>query len=345
MTAVGTPADFDRAGVPEIPTTPVPRCPLCGAGESERFAEGFDYELTTCRNRWRFVQCRGCEHVWLDPRPALSALPVIYPKHYYAYNFATRVHPIAVKGKAWLDRRRMAAIVRRCRGPITTYLDVGCGDGRFLRAMEAAGVPRAGLLGLELDAEVARGLREAGYRVDCARIEEATIAAPGSVDLVTMFHVIEHVDQPAEAVAKVVEWLAPGGVFALETPNRDSLDARWFRRTFWGGYHIPRHWNLFSTDGVVRLFEQAGLEVDLVSHQPGHSFWLYSLHHWLKFGSPSLPRLARWFDPIGALFPLIVATGFDKLRALMGFRTSAVLVVGRKPGGGAARELPARSDS
>ena len=276
------------------------------------------------------VRCLACDHVWLNPRPAVGSLGVIYPAHYYAYNFATRVHPIAVRGKAWLDRRRMAAIVSRLGKTPTSYLDVGCGDGRFLRTMERAGVSRDQLYGLELDRGVAGRLRSEGFQVDCARVEDATLVADGTLDLVTMFHVIEHVDRPVATVEKLARWLAPGGLLAVETPNRESADARLFRRTFWGGYHFPRHWNLFTTEGVAGMLERAGLTVRGVVYQTGHSFWLYSIHHWLRYGPLGMPRLARVFDPIGALVPLVLATGVDKLRAALGFRTSAVLLLAEK---------------
>ena len=317
--------------LPIIPVTPVPRCPLCGGEPAEPFAEGYDYELATCANRWTFVACRICGHVRLDPRPAVGALGTIYPPHYYAYDFARRVHPLAVRGKAWLDARKMAGIVRQLGRRPRAYLDVGCGDGRFLRTMEKTGVPRDHLYGLELDPAIVARLVANGYRAECARVEESTLVPAGGVDLITMFHVIEHVDDPMAVCTKLAGWLAPGGVLALETPNRDSLDARLFRRTFWGGYHIPRHWHLFSTEGVARLTAQAGLDPVAVVYQTGHSFWLYSIHHWLRYGPWSAPRLARWFDPIGSLVPLVLATGFDKLRATLGFRTSAVLVLARKP--------------
>ncbi len=334
---VTDPGEFTDPEIPAIATDRVEACPVCGGDRSEAFAEGFDYELKTCRNRWQFVRCLGCDHVWLDPRPAVSTLGVIYPPHYYAYNFATRVHPIAVRGKAWLDSRRMTAIQRHLPRPARSYLDVGCGDGRLLRVMELRGLARDRLFGLELDRRIAERLRGEGYQVDCARVEDSAVVADGSLDLITMFHVIEHVDRPVSTVAKLAGWLAPDGVLAVETPNRASLDARLFRRTFWGGYHFPRHWHLFTTDGVVRLLERAGLELSGVVYQTGHSFWLYSLHHWLRYGPVPMPRLARLFDPIGALVPLVVATGVDKLRAAMRFPTSAVLVMGRKPsvqGGG-----------
>lgn len=330
---VTEPSEFADPAIPSIATHRVDACPLCDGSSSEAFAEGFDYELKTCRNRWKFVRCVGCDHVWLDPRPAVSTLGVIYPTHYYAYDFATRVHPIAVRGKAWLDSRKMGAIRRRLPRSPATYLDVGCGDGRFLRAMERLGLAREHLFGLELDRRIADQLRREGYRVDCARVEDSLVASDGSLDLITMFHVIEHVDRPVATVEKLARWLAPGGVLAVETPNRASLDARMFRRTFWGGYHFPRHWHLFTTAGVVSMLKGAGLEPSGVVYQTGHSFWLYSLHHWLRYGPVPMPRLARVFDPIGTLLPLVIATGFDKFRAAMRFPTSAVLVMGRKPRG------------
>ncbi len=325
------PPEFADPTLPVVPTTAVPTCPLCGASDRAVLAAGFDYELRTCRNRWTFVTCARCGHAWLDPRPATAALPVIYPPHYYAYQYSAQVHPVAARAKEWLDRRKLAGILNRLGRPPGSFLDVGCGEGRFLRAMERLGVPRDRLFGLELDRAVVDRLTRAGYQVECARVEDSTLVGPGAIDLITMFHVIEHVDQPVELVRKLASWLAPGGVLALETPNRQSLDARLFGRTFWGGYHIPRHWHLFTTEGVERLLRQAGLEPVSVNYQTGHSFWLYSFHHTLRYGRRPLPRLAKLFDPMGSLFPLAAVTAWDKLRAFLNFRTSAVLVLGRRP--------------
>jgi SAM-dependent methyltransferase len=325
------PSRYPAARLPAIETEAVPQCPVCGAGRATPFAFGADYELETCANRWEFVQCGGCGHVRLSPRPAVETLPVIYPPRYYAYNYEQQIHPIARRGKAWLDRRKLGSIVRHLDRAPRAYLDVGCGDGRFLRAMQARGVPADRLFGLELDESVAARLRREGYQVEQARVEDSTLVAPGSVDLVTLFHVIEHVDRPRVVIEKLATWLAPGGLLALETPNRASLDARLFRRTFWGGYHYPRHWQLFDTDGIRRLLVRAGLEIVAVRYQTGHSFWLYSFHHALKYGRISAPWLARRFDPLGALGSLVAATAVDKVRAALGFRTSAVLVLARRP--------------
>ena len=328
--ATPVPQEFLRHGSPAIATEDVPACPVCGASDYVQFAVGFDYELLTCRNPWRFVSCRACRHVWLNPRPAVTELGRVYPPTYYAYNYES-INPIARKAKEMLDRRKFKKIVLHCPQPPRSYLDVGCGDGRFLRVMEHLGVPRSGLYGLELDKRVVERLRGQGYSgVSYERAEDASRFPEGGIDLVTMFHVIEHVHNPGMVVGRIRRWLSPGGVFALETPNLDSLDARLFQRTYWGGYHIPRHWNLFTPPAISRLLTDNGFAVMATIFQTGHSFWMYSLHHAVRYAGESRPCAGAWFDPMKSIVGLAGFTAFDLLRGSLGSKTSAMLVICRK---------------
>ncbi|KAF0244952.1 MAG: hypothetical protein FD180_2049 [Planctomycetota bacterium] len=329
--SLATPAEFAHGDAPEIATENVDECPSCLGREHARFAAGFDYELRTCRNEWTFVKCAGCGLVRLHPRPAVAALPVIYPPSYYAYNYAQKVNPVARWAKAFLDRRKLRSILRRCASPPASFLDAGCGDGRYLRAMSRAGLAKQNIHGLELDERVVKGLSEAGFQVSCERVETCRRIPDGSIDLATMFHVIEHVADPAAVVRQLARWLSPGGLLALETPNLDSFDARKFRESFWGGYHIPRHWTLFTPESLRRLMESAGLEVVATLFQTGHSFWMYSYHHRLRYGKRPRRWCARMFDPFGgSIVALAAFTAFDKLRAFLGGRTSAMLMLARK---------------
>lgn len=325
------PPGFDDPSIPRIESEAVGSCALCGGRAFADFASGYDYELRTCRNEWTFRECGACSHVQLDPRPSAATLGIIYPPHYYSYNMESEVSAIALKGKEILDRMKFSSILKSLGRKPRAFADVGCGDGHYLKLIERTeGVPRERLYGLELSEKTVARLREGGYQAFCERAETCDSIPPGSVDLVTMFHVIEHVADPAAVTRKIATWLAPGGIFALETPNLNALDARLFKRTFWGGYHIPRHWHLFRESTLAAMLKGAGLEIVAMRYQTGHSFWMYSFHHALRYRL-GLVWLSRWFDPVKGLPFLIAFTGFDKLRAVLGFRTSAVLVIARKP--------------
>jgi SAM-dependent methyltransferase len=327
MTAFGVP----RAEPPEIATEPVGICLVCGASAFSTIARGRDYELQTCINLWEFRLCGECGHVQLDPRPATAALPVIYPPHYYAYDMEKSVGRVALAGKAFLDRQKFARILGFLGREPAAYLDIGCGDLKYLDLMRASRVPPNQLYGLELDERVVARAQERGYRVYAERVEVATSIPTGAVDLTTMFHVIEHVADPGAVIRKIAGWLTPGGVLALETPNFDSLDARIFRSQYWGGYHIPRHWHIFSRRSLTILLERNGFQVEAVSYQTGHSFWLYSLHHAIRYNRMlPMPRLAKVFDPLKSLPMLVLVTAFDTVRAKIGFKTSAMLFIARR---------------
>lgn len=314
----------------EVPTTDVPGCAVCGGVTHTVVATGRDYELDTCSNEWRMVACAACGHVWLHPRPALEALPVVYPPTYYAYNYETAVSSIAQRGKAWLDRQKLGAIRAAVGRPVQAYADVGCGTGRYLRLVADGGTSRAAIYGQELDERVVASLRAEGFQACACRAEACRHIPEGTLDLITIFHVIEHVADPVGVVTRLASWLKPGGVLAIETPNLDSIDHALFARTYWGGYHFPRHWHLFRAETLGRLLRDAGLVVERLQYQTGHSFWMYSVHHWLKYAR-GWPRLARWFDPFRGVPALIAFTAFDRVRAMVGFRTSAMLIVARKP--------------
>ncbi len=330
--ALHPPAEFISNSPPRIQTESVDICPVCADENFAMYALGFDYESQTCSNPWRFVQCPTCSHVRLHPRPAAGTLPIIYPPTYYSYRYDEVVGTVGVRSKIILDQFKLRAILRHLPELPHTSLDIGCGDGRFLRVVEKQGLPRNRLYGLELDESVTDSLCVEGYRVFCNRVEDKSDDIPaGKMDLVTMFHVLEHVGDINRVIGNIFNWMSPGGVLAIETPNIQSLDARIFKRGYWGGYHIPRHWNLFTPSSLEKLLSNHGLEVVSTQYQTGHGLWMYSFHHHLRYGSRPRHRLAKAFDPFLNIPFTAVFVGLDMLRARLGCKTSAMLMLARKP--------------
>lgn len=315
---------------PVISTDKFLWCFLCSASNFKEYSSGYDYELDTCSNKWFFFQCISCGHVQLNPRPNIKKISVIYPSNYYSYSISKSLNPIALWGKDLLDKIKLQKILSHSPLKLQSYLDVGCGDGRYMRFIEKMSkLPRNRIYGLELDQEIASKLKMDGFSVFNHRLEECTRLIESSLSLVTMFHVIEHLEDPVEAIRKIAYLLEPGGVLAVETPNINSLDARIFKSTYWGGYHFPRHWHLFNESTLTKLLSIGGLEIIKCSYQTGHSFWMYSLHHFFKY-KLKLKWLSNFFDPLHGLFFLILFTGFDKARSILGFHTSSILIIARK---------------
>ena len=312
-----------------IQTHSEPTCSVCGSQERIKIAEGQDFEYETCQNIWQMWECQQCSHIQLDPRPADSTLSQIYPKTYYSYNFEKNVNRFALACKAYLDKGKFNRILSHCRLMPKSYLDIGCGDGRYLAQMIKRGLSPNLVHGLELDENAVKRAQSVGLQVQQCRIEDAQHLPDNGLDMATMFHVIEHVANPALVISQLAKKMTNGATLVIETPNADSFDAKLFKTRYWGGYHFPRHWHIFTPQSLSRILEQNGFRVKRIEYQPGHAFWLFSIHHWLKY-EKNLPQLAKLFNPLRSIPALAAAVAFDKLRSKLGFKTSAMLFIATK---------------
>ncbi|MGH2988397.1 MAG: class I SAM-dependent methyltransferase [Solirubrobacterales bacterium] len=156
-----------------------------------------------------------------------------------------------------IDRTRfLARVPGRAR-----ILEVGAGDGRFLARLNADGYR---VSGIEPAAGGGAAARSRGVAVQNVGIEEARIDS-GSQDAVVLWHVLEHLDDPGEALDRARRWLAPGGRAIVACPDLGSLQARiggdgWFHQD------VPRHRTHFTSTGLRALLGRTGYRVDRVSH-------------------------------------------------------------------------------
>jgi SAM-dependent methyltransferase len=302
------------------------RCALCGAEDGAFEASGIDFEYATVANEFSFVRCRLCDHVYLNPRPSSGDLSVIYPEDYYAYE-EDGGGLVARLRRVWEGRK--VRLYRDLVGPgPRRILDVGCGNGRFLSLLREFGAEAWELEGIDFDADAARQCAAKGFETHVSRVEDFDPGAE-SYDGVIMLQLIEHVDDPGVLCERVFALLRPGGCFIIETPNLAGLDYRIFRRSWWGHYHFPRHWDLFSTRALHRLLEERGFEIERTEYLISTSAWTISLHNYFLDR-----RFPDWFvrffhfkNPLLLAIFVIV----DSLRAKLGFQTSNQRVAARKP--------------
>jgi len=306
-------------------------CGVCHSTQSKPYASGQDFEYSTSEVEFQMVECVDCENVYLNPRPSSAELGVIYPPNYYSYNYDDVISPVARFAKDKLDRAKVESWLKLAGKDALQFLDVGCGNGRYLEMLSQLGVAKEKLYGVEMSTECIDHLKSQGFNGLCGRIEDVEPDLPvGQFDLIVLLQVIEHVEDPAKMVAVLSRLLKSGGILVIETPNTRSLDVSLFRRRYWGGYHFPRHWNLFNQDNLSNMVQANGLTVKSIKYLPAHTFWIYSLHHFAKDKLKS-KLLANWLNPFQNVPLLCIFTGFDLVRAKLGSRTSNMQVVAQRP--------------
>jgi SAM-dependent methyltransferase len=318
-------------------------CGQCGATESTVVATGRDREYdNTTADEFQIVQCVACGLRYLNPRPDVSELDVIYPPNYHAYNIRppaseARRLPAVTRLRHRLYSRRYHRALRYLDGlPSIELLDVGCGDGWQLDRYRLAAPGRIVTYGVDFKPEVCEVARSYGHVVFCARFEDVELTE--RFDLANASHVIEHVADPAAFVKKVWEVLRPGGVFVVETPNIDTLDWKWFRR-YWGAYHIPRHWTFYDPASLRRLGESAGFVLREVTFHPAPVHWLWTFNNASRATAGPLGALGRrLFAPLDgfkggpkSLALLAAFSGLDMALLAASGRTSNMMAVFQKP--------------
>jgi 2-polyprenyl-3-methyl-5-hydroxy-6-metoxy-1,4-benzoquinol methylase len=301
-------------------------CPLCRQRPTEAHAQGPDFDYGISGDRiWTLRRCSGCRVILLDPRPSESELQRIYPKDYYAYEF-TEKQTIGHRVKTLLDRRAVRSYLRHPRVHPGNILDVGCGDGRLLRLFGDCGIPARNLYGMELNERAVLRARQQGLQVELGRFEDVTYG-PEFFSLAVLQQVIEHVPDPRTFLRRLHRVLAPGGAAVIETPNIASWDHALFRRRYWGGYHIPRHFCLFDSASLARLMEEEGFEVVEARCLLSPMFWIQSVFHAMtEHGFPRVLR--KIFDPYHpSVLALFTFAALDLCGKPFGF-TSNIRVVG-----------------
>jgi len=133
-------------------------------------------------------------------------------------------------------------------------LDIGCGTGEFLAAVRKGGWQ---VEGVERDEKASSWARDSlGIPVTAGDLYSLPSTA-GPFDVITLWHVLEHLYDPARAVQRIGDLLGKDGYLLIALPNIESIDARVYGAD-WIALDTPRHVNHFSPGTLTRLLTDAG---------------------------------------------------------------------------------------
>ena len=205
--------------------------------------------------------------------------------------------------------------------PNMRLLDVGCGDGRFLLALRRR-FPDAMLAGLDWSFGPGVAAELAAARIETLTGAIETAGLPRDhYDVITMNQLIEHVWDVRLVLDRCCRALKVGGLLAIETPNPDGWDRRFFKSGGWGGYYWPRHLNLFTRCHLSRVVAEAAMEVVIAEPLLAPPCWIYSL----QFSAQQRAGAGDWFAKLfpDTSMPLLAAfAALDRMALLLGAETS-----------------------
>jgi 2-polyprenyl-3-methyl-5-hydroxy-6-metoxy-1,4-benzoquinol methylase len=213
---------------------------------------------------FRMGRCADCGLVYLRERPAPLDLDVYYPSDYKCFQAYESRGAIMQTLARLVARSKRRQIDRLMPAGTRLLLDYGCGTGTWLAELRRAGCT-AEMVGTDVFEAPLASLRAQGipaYRCDENDLFEHV--RPGSVGVVHLFHVIEHVPSPKRVLSRLKEALAPGGVIIGQTPNCASYGCRFWGES-WNQWHVPHHFVVFTHETLARHARSAGLEVVAIS--------------------------------------------------------------------------------
>lgn len=244
---------------PEAALKTIP-CNLCGSQSFEVVLpalEGVEQSLSEryrsssddiCRDQ--VVRCRDCDLVYINPRPPVELIHQGYAEavdETYVSQAEGRLHAF----------RKIALQISQLKDPTGgRLLDVGAAAGFFLVAARKAGWQ---VEGIELGTWLAEWARERFDLPIGTTPLQAGLFPPASFDVVTLFDVLEHVEDPKQTVRCVREILKDDGLFVLSYPDFGSIFARLLKRHWW--FLLSVHLFYFTRQTIRRLLEENGFEV------------------------------------------------------------------------------------
>lgn len=181
-------------------------------------------------------RCQSCGFVFFDP--SLAGNEAFYRQlEHSTYFCPTRP-----------EFDRTIQFAKQCS--LARVLDVGCGSGSFLDLAAKAGMETCGL---ELNGAAAEKARAKGHKIfDRLLTELDSATTEGGFDLITLFQVLEHVQDPVEVMKQAARFLNPNGCISIAVPSEEGIGRinPWNPHE-WPPHHISR-WRLADLEQLER---------------------------------------------------------------------------------------------
>ncbi len=233
----------------------IDQCPVCGSKDLKPLLKTKDYFLTGVE--FELIQCARCSFILTQPVP--------HPDQIFAYYNSPEYVSHEIKKTGLFHRIYAFARKRNIRykyNIVTRFkssgkiLDVGCGTGELLKYFKDKGWNTSGIEPVEK----ARSFAIKEYSLDVFEEKQLHLFDSQYFDVITLWHVLEHVYNLNERIEELKRILKPDGILVIAVPNIKSFDADYYGK-YWAALDVPRHLVHFSRETISLLLENHSLKV------------------------------------------------------------------------------------
>lgn len=227
------------------------------------------------------VECLNCNFRYTNPVPEENEIG----KYYKSVDYVS--HSSSKKGiinrlyhvVRWYSLRSKVKLVKGLvKG--RDLLDIGSGTGHFLKVAKESGW---NVVGLEPDSD-ARNLAQVQNGVELQPIENLHAMSGQKFDVITLWHVLEHVYHLKRDLEKITTLLKPDGAIVIAVPNCASFDADYYKE-FWAAYDLPIHLYHFRRRNIEVIAAEFGFELAEIKPMIFDSFYVSMLSEKYKKGN------------------------------------------------------------
>ena len=272
----------------------ISNCPVCQNNTFEKYLEVQDYTVT--QEKFQVVNCKSCGFKFTNPRPDQNEIGEYYKAESYishtntSKGFMAKIYH-AVRKYTLKGKLNLINSLYPQKGKL---LDVGCGTGMFLNEARENGWK---VNGIEPDL----GARQIAEEINYTTIKTEILASfqNEQFNIITMWHVLEHVHLLNETVDWLKERLSESGALIIAVPNHESKDAEIYQQQ-WAAYDVPRHLYHFSQKSITQLFEQKGFRLEKTLPMKFDSFYVSMLS--TKYQTGKINYLKAFMDGLKSNF-------------------------------------------
>lgn len=230
-------------------------CLVCDNESFTTYLNCQDHFLT--QKTFNICKCDKCGFLFTNPRPAANELPAYYQSDEYISHSNSRqgIQNLVYQWVRKYTIGRKYKLVTKYK-KASRILDIGCATGELLNYFKNR---KWETFGIEPD-DQARKMGISNYALKIEDEDYLQILPDATFDVITMWHVLEHVPFLNERIVQLQRLLSPSGILFIAVPNPSSHDANNYK-SFWAAYDVPRHLYHFTQDTIKFLFSKHGFEL------------------------------------------------------------------------------------